>query len=134
MEVDKKDFINKWNEALEFIGFDIVEALQDKLTKEHGKDTGFLQSKIKYEVDGDTIIITMPEYGKYVDRGTPPGHMPPVEALEGWCERKLGDKNLAWAVAKHIEKHGTRPYPFIRNTLKLEVPEIIMGAFRESFK
>ena len=133
MNVDKKDFGKKWNKALNIIGTDIIESMKDKLTQKNGKDTGYLQASIKYEVDGDTIIFSMAEHGKYVDFGTPP-HMPPVEALEGWAVRKLGDKKLAWALAIHIKKYGTRPFPFIRNTFDLHAPKIVGDGFKEAFQ
>lgn len=53
------------------------------------------------------------EYGQWVEYGTSP-HAVPVEALEGWAKRKLGDKSLAEAVAWKIRRYGTPAQPFLR--------------------
>lgn len=42
--------------------------------------------------------------------GRKPGRMPPSEALERWAGRFLGDRRLAYAVAKSISKRGTKKY------------------------
>ena len=74
----------------------------------------------------------MLDYGKYVEFGSPP-HMPPVDALKGWAQRKLGDEKLAWAVAMGIKKRGTRPHPFIRPTYNNELMPIIKRNLKEAF-
>jgi len=43
-------------------------------------------------------------------------------------------KNAAWALAKHIAKFGTRPFPFIRNTFNNEVTDIIKENLKEAFR
>jgi len=75
--------------ALEGIAIDVQESLKDKLTKQHGKDTGAGQSSIMARSDGQVITINMAEHLKYLEYGTPP-HFPPPEALEGWVMRKWG--------------------------------------------
>jgi len=133
IEIDKDDFEKKFNTALQGIALQVQEALKDRLTREHGKDTGLLQSSIRAEVKDHTIVISMAEHGKYVEFGTPP-HFPPVEELEGWAQRKLGDKKLAWAVAYAISRRGTRPYPFIRPTFHTEVIPIVQNNLIRAFK
>ena len=54
----------------------------------------------------------------YVEYGTPP-HMPPVEPIVEWAEKKLrkGKKDaqsIGWAVAMTIKKEGMPPHPFVR--------------------
>jgi len=107
------------------IGLDVTESLKDKLDKSHGVDTAAGKSGIRFEIHGDEIIIILPEQMKYVEYGTPP-HMPPVDELKGWARRKWGDEKLAWALAMHIKKYGTRPFPFIRNTFSQDLPEILV--------
>ena len=80
----------------------------------------------------------MLEQGKYVEYGTPP-HFPPPKELEGWVQRKWGanqndKKEKSFILARHIAKHGTRPYPFIRPTFNTEVVEIIRDSLKSSFK
>lgn len=106
------------------IGLEIVNELKMKLIENKSIDTSAGISGIRFRVEGDSIIVSMPEHLKYVEFGRLPGKMPPVEALEGWAERKLGDKDLAWPIAIKIEKEGIEPRPFIRPTLD-KVPEII---------
>ena len=132
IEIDKADFEKKLRVALNGIALEVQESLKDKLTREHGKDTGLLQSSIIGEVKGHTIEISMAEHGKYIEFGTPP-HMPPVEELKEWARRKLGDEKLAWAVAYAIKRRGTRPYPFIRNTFNNEVTNIIKTNLKQAF-
>jgi len=46
----------------------------------------------------------------YVEFGRAAGRkMPPVSVISAWCERKLGDATLGWAVAKTIAKYGIPP-------------------------
>jgi len=133
IEIDKEDFERKLNQAMKGIAFETQESLKKKLTKEHGKDTGLLQSSIKGEVKNQTIEISMAEQGKWIEFGTPP-HMPPVDALKGWARRKLGDEDLAWALAYAIKRRGTRPYPFIRPTFNNEVLKIVKSNLISAFK
>ena len=113
------------------IGIEFTEALKDKLTKDHGKDTGNLQSSITYRFQGGDIIISMPDYAEYLEFGSPP-HFPPPKELEGWVSRKWGvsgkeAEQAAWILARHISKYGTRPYPFIRQTISEDLPKILRG-------
>lgn len=115
---------------LTMIAQDLEDALKDKLTKEGGGfATGALKSGIRVEVKGMEIFIYMEDYWKYVEYGTPP-HMPPVDELKDWVAVKFGltgkaGSNVAWAIAMHIKKYGTKPFPFVRTTLKLDYPKIL---------
>ena len=137
---DKEETQKNLRIALEGIAFDMQEALKDKLTQEHGKDTGELQSSIIARVTPDNVIeIEMIEHGKYVEFGTPP-HMPPVDELIGWVSRKWGASNKenaerkAWLLAMAIKKRGTRPFPFIRTTFMQELVPIARENLHSAFK
>ena len=52
------------------------------------------------------------DYASYVEFGTRP-HFPPVAAMRPWAEKKLGDPDLAFVIARAISIHGTRPHPFM---------------------
>jgi len=95
------------NEALDELG----DLLVDKMRADVPVDTGKLRDSIKYEVSDNTLFIYMEDYGQAVNDGTRP-HMPPVNALQGWSSRK--GLNI-WAVAKNIEKYGTRAQPFMND-------------------
>jgi hypothetical protein len=42
--------------------------------------------------------------------GRRPGKMPPYKELERWAAKKLGNKKLAFVVARKIKKKGTKRY------------------------
>jgi hypothetical protein len=65
------------------------------------------------------------EHGVYVELGTEGGpgrRMPPVDAIEDWVKvrglapRRPGDtpRDVAWAIARSIQRDGTRAQPFVR--------------------
>ena len=55
------------------------------------------------------------QYAETIEKGRRPGSkMPPVDAIALWAVRKLGlspeeAEGAAWAIAKHIAKHGFSP-------------------------
>lgn len=52
-------------------------------------------------------------YGSNVEFGRRPGQrMPPVDALELWGLRVLGEPGLGWPLARSIAKKGVKPQPF----------------------
>lgn len=150
------DIEKDWNLFLNRIGLYFVEALKDRLTKGDATDTNFLKANINYEIDGDDILINMPEYAKYLEYGTagrlkaPKGQSPnpsrkmPVEKqgdtwkhyIEDWAKRKMGvvDDNELWAISKHIQLYGTKPYPFIRLTWKKDLKRLVNKAFNRTFR
>ena len=82
-------------------------------------DTGRLSASIKVEVGDGVLIITMVEYGKYVEFGTPPHIIKPKDK-----------KALHWGgkdgpIVKLVKHPGQRPNPFIRNTIRNKIGEII---------
>ncbi len=118
------------------IGIEIVEALKSRLTKEHGKFSGALQSSIQYRIDGEDIIISMEDYAEYLEYGTPNPTTP--DEILSWVEAKImptvkldgkdktvTKKNIAESIANHITKYGPRPFPFIRMTIKEDIPGIL---------
>lgn len=159
IEIDQEDFNKKLAIAMDGVALDVQEALKEKLTQGSGKDTGNLQGNIKAVKEGNTITISMPEYAKYVEFGTPgthqgvsslgtnipanPGRKMPVELVENnkfqvveglqdWASRHGSDN--AWGLAKHIQLYGTRPHPFIRPTFNNEVVDIIRNNLIDAFK
>uniref|UniRef100_A0A6M3XR70 HK97 gp10 family phage protein n=1 Tax=viral metagenome TaxID=1070528 RepID=A0A6M3XR70_9ZZZZ len=61
-----------------------------------------------------TICYDAP-HAIFIEAGTDP-HMPPVRPLQEWARRHgMKDYERAgWAIAKKIEKEGTKPQPFLR--------------------
>ncbi len=61
------------------------------------------------------------DYASFVEFGTKP-HFPPVEALEDWCAKVLGDAKLAFVVARAISRRGTYAHPFMGPALLENMP------------
>ena len=91
-------------------------------------DSGLRQS-IKTMVEDDMLLTYMLDYGIYVEYGTMP-HWTSVENLKKWAKDKLGDEKLAYALQRHIALSGTKPHPFIRETIQQEIPKILATALR----
>lgn len=76
-------------------------------------DTGRLRDSIVSKVDGLMGSVgSSVEYAEFVEYRTRP-HFPPPQALEGWAGRVLGDKGLAFIVARGISLHGTKAQPYL---------------------
>jgi len=128
-------FIYKMKESI--INNEVLNAiaimLQNELKVVSPVDTGRLRSSINVKSTDRGLLISMVGYGKNVEFGTPPHAISPEE-LKGWSKRKLKDENLAYSVAEKIMRYGTRPNPFIRNTLSLKFPQIVKEAIKENIK
>lgn len=58
-----------------------------------------------------------PHYAPDIEYGTRP-HKPPIGPLKIWAAKKLGNENLAFAIAKKIAKKGTKAQkPFKKGTI-----------------
>jgi len=86
-------------------------------------DTGRLRNSIKIKSNKNGLVITMANYGKFVEFGTLPHIIKPKNK-----------KALSWKGAKHpmkmIKHPGNRPNPFIRTTLRQKLPNIISKHLR----
>lgn len=86
-------------------------------------DTGYLLLSGRFEMKGESGLITYDApHAEFVEFGTRP-HMPPVHVLKDWAKRKLGktDKeaeSISWAIANKIRNEGTEPKPFLRNAVE----------------
>lgn len=108
--------------VLEEFGAYFRNLLQDRIIEEDMIASGELLNDLDYIIDtGEnewTVSVKIKDYFKYVDEGTKP-HLPPVSAIKKWVEIKpiypeVDDAGktptvdqLAWAIAKSIEKNGT---------------------------
>lgn len=66
-------------------------------------------------------------YAAAVHNGSVP-HMPPVDALKLWCSKKGIDP---WALARAIQKRGTRANPFLQRAVDNQTNQI-NGEFRDA--
>ena len=92
----------------ERIRFSIALRLQNELDKVCPVDKGPLHWSIKVKMKGNIIRITMLYYGYYVEFGRPP-------------RVSKSKKNKG----KKVKTKGSRPNPFIRNTIRNKLPNII---------
>lgn len=80
----------------------------------HIKDLGTFQTGWRYQAAFTRLDVrNIDPKAVFVERGRRPGKMPPVRALEPWAQRKLGDRRLAWPVARAIGRRGLRPRPVL---------------------
>ena len=110
----------------------IARRIQNELVLICPVDTGRLRNSIKVRADGEGLVIWMVEYGKFIEFGTPPHIIRPknkkalrfevgkVARLSG----KKSGKNIVFA--KEVKHPGSRPNPFIRNTIQNKLGNIIM--------
>jgi hypothetical protein len=90
-----------WSVVLDNLQFGLVEELKRRCPTHDGD----LRKSISSRATDNQLTIYAIYYAMYVNDGTMP-HMPPVDALKKWARDKLGDENLAWAVANKIKKYG----------------------------
>ena len=122
-------------QLLNGIGNDVVNQLVFALSRNF--KSGELANSIHYEVKDGKILIFMAPHWKYIEYGTPgtkqgqtstaggktvsfgpkTGRKMPVEKRgEDWINLVTG-KEGDFALAKHIQQFGTKPYPFVRPVL-----------------
>ena len=109
----------------------IALKLQNELMMACPVDTGRLRNSIKVRETPGGVIIWMADYGMFVEFGTVPHIIKPGQkkALKfevGKSERlgkKGSKKNIVFA--KEVKHPGTRPNPFIRNTIMNKLKQII---------
>ena len=130
-------------EFLDGVGIDIVRELSLALGP-HFK-SGDLLNSIQYRItDAGLIEISMLPYWEYVEYGTP-GQLQGQSSTVGDATvsfganpsrkmpvKKAGDSFVNFidgtdnfALAKHIQLYGTRPYPFVRTVLYHKLSKIV---------
>lgn len=132
----------KWDNltrVLERYAEAFIKNAQQNLDKNDSNASGALQrsmdlDKITIDTDKMSVTIELEDYWYYVEHGTSPDYgarkserkMPPVKPLIEWIENKpvppkvegLTVKQRAYGLAKHIQKHGTKPKPFFEKAKK----------------
>ena len=112
--------ISEIEKALEIALPKIAIRLQNELILAAPVDTGRLRNSIRVTSDKNTLTINLVGYALYVEFGTNPHIIRPKdkEALKF----KIGKENV---FAKEVHHPGTRPNPFIRNTIQNKISQII---------
>ncbi len=100
----------KDEEALIELGVAIVKFMGERISSDTGKlKQGFTIDVTRKDGVQTLSIYNSEDYGDYVNYGTIP-HMPPVDAITPWANRKGIEP---WALAMSIKKFGTKPHRYI---------------------
>lgn len=150
-----------FQQALGLLRQGIGNDVRNALVLKSPVDNGSLKNSIRYEVDDDTIKISMSGHALYVEFGTggqrkgqtstvdgktttisaKPNRKMPIKKVgeewislvEKWGETHLG-KGSGFALAKHIQLYGTAPHPFIRPVLYTDIRKILIDNFNRHMK
>jgi len=98
----------------------IARRIQNELIMVAPVDTGRLRNSIKVIPSSEGITIWMADYGMFVEFGTPPHVIKPKSKQA--LKFKSGNKVV---FAKKVQHPGSRPNPFIRNTIQNKLRNII---------
>jgi len=123
MAITKEDFIKKWDS----FKFNIANDLVTALARNCPVDKGILRASIDFRIIGKKIEIFMKDYALYVEFGTPPHIIKPKD------KKALHWGGATGPIVKEVMHPGTRPQPFIRNTLRAEFPGIIRSNIQKEF-
>jgi len=123
-----KHLDDKYDDAMEMIEHGLageVQRIINDVKANTPVNTGMLRNSIRQEKVGQTMwyVGSHVSYAAAVEYGTKP-HMPPSNALRYWAKRKLGNEQLAYAVARRIAQRGTKPHRMFRNALSFHAPRI----------
>lgn len=120
------------SKALQKGGAKIIGDAQRNLRANRTNTTGKLSSSGKTEKtrDGDILVgffagkSESAGYAEFVENGRRSGRMPPPRILQAWVRKKLRISDLrksaavAFALAVHIAKKGTKAHPFFAPAVK----------------
>lgn len=112
---------------------EFTEEVKNALQNNGSNASGALSKSIKgiVKMNGKylTVSLSMEDYWQYIEYGTPP-HFPPVDKIKEWIKvkpvlprplenGKLPTENqLAFLIGNKIKKFGTKPKPFVYNTME----------------
>lgn len=90
-------------------GHALKRGIAEQIMSDKVFDRGELHASIAYEplIDGSSVTAQAP-HAAVVEYGSRP-HWPPIGPLKDWCRRHGMDEGVAYAIARKISKHGTRP-------------------------
>ena len=136
--------------ALEQFGKQIVNEMRNLLARNNNDNSGRLSNSIQETVEGDKLIISMEDYGKWVNNGAErgPGKVPPIKAINAWINKngisprgKVTAKQLPYVIQASIGKRGQtrrKAYPFIQpavdNVLKTDLDSLFGKAIAEEIE
>lgn len=123
-------------DVLDEMGKAIGEAYKKNLTDSNRNASHNLYNSIKSHVRVNNttydVELDMEHYWKYIEYGTKP-HFPPVNKILEWVRIKPvlptpmqngklpTEEDLAWMIARKIEREGTEGKPDLENALESEL-------------
>jgi len=114
-----------WDIIFEGMQWLLIEELKRRAPVHDGE----LRRSIRGSIKNEELLIYMVGYAINVEFGSKP-HWTSVDNLKKWAKDKLGDEKLAYALQRHIAMYGTKPHPFIRETLIQEFPRILADSLK----
>ena len=149
-KIQKKNNILKVTKKLEEgvdAGLDDLIDLIFELSQRYvPKDESTLQKSAEPIIKGHLRkeIIYRALHARFVEYGTDPREkMPPVDVIERWVVRKgiarkgKASRQAAYAIAKFIQTHGTKPQPYLRpaaNEALVRAKEFISNEIKVSLR
>ena len=131
-------------QAIQQVGNQIVAEMRATLQRNGNDNTGRLSNSITAIVEGTELIISMDEYGKWVNDGAErgAGRKPPIRAIEFWIAKNgitpkqgITRKQLPFVIAKGIAKRGQtrrKAFPFIEPAIETVLKQDLGGLFGEA--
>ena len=112
-----------------------LQFLEGQVASRTPVNTGQLRASITHEIINPWPNLigqvgSPKEYAIVMEFGRRPGaRMPPVDAIQYWVVRKLGipteeAESVAWAIAKHIARHGIEGHYMFKEGLEFSEPYI----------
>jgi len=96
--------------------------LKAALTAASPRDTGALANAHAFAVDEKNlslVVFNRKAHAVFVHEGRRAGaKQPPTKALRSWVRRKLGNRGLAFIVARSIRQKGIKARPWFADTIK----------------
>ena len=128
-------------QAIQQVGNQIVAEMRATLQRNKNDNTGQLSNSITATVEGTELIISMDEYGKWVNNGAErgSGRKPPIRAIERWIAKNgitpkqgISRKQLPFVIQMSIGKRGQtrrKAFPFIEPSIEIILSKDLDGIF-----
>jgi hypothetical protein len=133
-------------QAIQQVGNQIVAEMKATLQRNGNNNTGELANSITATVEGNKLIISMDDYGKWVNDGHErgPGRVPPIRAIERWIAKNgitpkqgISKKQLPFVIQASIGKRGQtrrRAFPFIEPSIETVLSKDLSGIFGKAIE
>jgi hypothetical protein len=117
-------------QAIQQVGNQIVAQMRATLQRNGNDNTGNLSKSITATVEGTELVISMDDYGKWVNNGAErgAGRKPPIRAINAWIAKNaitpkqgITAKQLPFVIQMSIAKKGQtrrRKFPFIEPSIE----------------